>query len=238
MVSSTPDWLMCYFLDSQRLKEGYGLGCNCACGHARSFWYPEAAKIQFSFRLGISLQLHWWLETLSRLLALCPLAQLFGRLWSSYLAFVREANFASFDEQFLLVHRWKGLCLLLYAGETGLLSATFIAVYHSPQLLHWRQVLAGGAQDISLKRSELHFGNFNQRTVIGNGSFASGSSRVNPTEVCCLFAPSHIDVRPAGLPICLAKICWRWEHRCCLSQSWLRAASCKAEPICEGQHGS
>lgn len=169
---------------------------------------------------------------------ICPLAQLFRRLWSSSLAFGRDTNFTSFDEQFLLVRRRKGLCLLLYTGEIGLLSAAFIAVPHSPQLLHWRQVLARGAQDISLKRAEVHFGNFNQRTVMGNGTFASGSSWVSPAGVWCLLAPSHVDVQPTGLPKCLAKFRWRWAHCCQLSQSWLRAASRKAEPICKGQLGS
>jgi len=53
-----------------------------------------------------------------------------------------------------------------------------------------------------------------QMTVVGSGIFAIMGEFQRSQFLTAL---SHLDVQITELPVCVVK-CWRWQHRCCLSQ--------------------
>lgn len=63
----------------------------------------------------------------------------------------KKQSLVTLRSGFFLCTEEKSCDFLLYGGEVRLLPVAFITICHGPQLLHWRQVLAGGAQGNSVK---------------------------------------------------------------------------------------
>lgn len=108
---------------------------------------------------------------------------------------LRSVFFLSIDE--------TAHAFLLYSGEVRLLPEAFITIQHGPQLLHWRQMLAGGAQDNSVKRSKVLFGSCTQRAAMGKciftirllmGGLPQGSVFFlpHPILMCSLWRPHQL----------------------------------------------
>lgn len=128
-----------------------------------------------------------------------------------------EKSLVTLRSGFFLSTEEKACDFLLY-GEVRLLPVAFITIHHGPQLLHWRRVLAGGAQNNSVKTSEVLFGSSTQRAVMGKCHFCHQTPHGwSPIGVCFLLAPSHIDVQPVETPRALVPPgCWSLVCSPCL----------------------